>query len=329
MRAVLPDDEDRPRLAEVPDPEPAAGEVLVEVEATALNRVDLMQIQGRYPPPPGESEIPGLECAGRIVAAGAAVSGRRVGERVMALLGGGGHAERVAVPEGQLMTLPESLSYEEGAALPEVALTAWTNLVAEGGLKADETVLVSGAASGVGSFAVQLAKALGARVLVSGRNRPRLEALVPLGADACITLGESLPAEVRELTSGRGVDLVLELVGGPHLPRSLVSLAPRGRLVLVGLMAGARASIDLGAVLRRRLHLVGSVLRSRPRAEKARLVSSFWAFAEPLIASGRLAPVIDSVYPFARIAEAYEALRRGGVFGKVVVRVDGAGSRAR
>ncbi|MDY7094744.1 MAG: zinc-binding dehydrogenase, partial [Acidobacteriota bacterium] len=233
MLAVLPDSEGTPRLGQVPDPQPAAGEVLVEVAATALNRVDLMQLQGLYPPPPGESDIPGLECAGRVSAVGVGVSDDWLGRPVMALLGGGGHAQRVAIPEGQLMPLPEGWSMEQGAAVPEVALTAWTNLVAEGRLEAGETVLISGAASGVGSFAVQLAKALDARVLVAGRTLSRLETLLPLGAEACVVLGEDLPQRVRELTAGSGADVVLELVGGEHLPRNLKALAPRGRLVLV------------------------------------------------------------------------------------------------
>jgi NADPH:quinone reductase-like Zn-dependent oxidoreductase len=210
---------------------------------------------------------------------------------------------------------------EQGAALPEVALTAWTNLVAEGRLEAGETVLISGAASGVGTFAVQLAKALGARVLVAGRTLSRLEALLPLGADGCVVLGEELPEKVREVTAGSGADLVLELVAGEHLPRNLSALAPQGRLVLVGLMAGGRAEVNLGDILRRRLSVRGSVLRSRSREDKAQLVSSFQEFAGPLMARGELQPVIDRVFPFDQIAEAYTALREGGVLGKVVVRV--------
>lgn len=237
----------------------------------------------------------------------------------MALVAGGGHGERAAVPAGQLMALPSNLSFAEGAALPEVALTAWTNLVAEGGLAAGEAVLITGAASGVGSFAVQLARELGARVLVAGRKMERLERLRELGAEACFPLGQELAPGVREATGGRGADLVLDLVGGHWLPGNLAALAPRGRLVLVGLLAGSKAEVDLRAMLSRRLRLIGSALRSRSREEKGRLIADFGAFALPRLADGRLRPVIDRVLPFDRIADAYVAVRAGGLFGKVVV----------
>jgi putative PIG3 family NAD(P)H quinone oxidoreductase len=322
LRAVLPFDPARgpaPVLGEVPDPRPGPGEVLVGVRATALNHADLLQLRGLYPPPPGESEVPGLECAGVVEEVGVGVAGFRPGARVMALVAGGGHGERVAVPAGQLMPLPANLSFAEGAAIPEVALTAWTNLVAEGGLAAGETVLVAGAASGVGSFAVQLAHELGARVLVAGRSVERLERLRELGAAACLALGADLAAGVRQASGGRGADLALDLVGGEWLPGTLAALAPRGRLVLVGLLAGARAEIDLRALLSRRLRLIGSVLRARSREEKGRLVAAFAAFALPRLADGRLRPLIDRVLPFDRIADAYAALAAGGLFGKVVV----------
>lgn len=331
MLAVLPHDPARgqaPVLGELPDPRPGAGEVLVRVEATALNHADLLQLRGLYPPPPGESEVPGLECAGVVEEAGEGVEGWPAGRRVMALVAGGGHGERVAVPAGQLMPLPSRLSFVEGAAVPEVGLTAWTNLVTEGQLAAGETVVVTGAASGVGSFAVQLARELGARVLVAGRDRERLERLRELGAEECLPLGEELAAGVRRATGGRGADLVLDLVGGEWLSGNLAALAPRGRLVLVGLLAGSRAEIDLRALLSRRQRLIGSVLRARSRLEKARLVEAFAAFALPRLADGRLRPVIDRVLPFERIGEAYAALAAGGLFGKVVVEMD-AGAAGR
>lgn len=325
MRAVLPQAsraDPRPRLGEVPDPTPGRGEVLIEVRATALNHADLLQVRGFYPPPAGESEVPGLECAGVVRQTGPGAERFRAGDRVMALLAGGGHAERVAAPEGQVLPLPEGLAFTDGAAIPEAGVTAWTNLVAEGGLRAGGTVLVAGAASGVGTFAVQVARELGARVLVAGRSAARLERLLPLGAEAWCLLDDDLPRRVRELTGGAGADLVLDLVGGEHLPRLLAALAPRGRLVLVGLMAGARAEVDLALVLHRRLSIVGSVLRSRSREEKAEVVAAFGAFALPRLAAGRLRPVVDRVLPFDRIADAYAALERGGVFGKVVVELE-------
>ncbi len=324
MLAVLPTTDPRaavPEIGELPDPRPAEGEVLLRVRATALNRADLMQIRGLYPPPPGESRVPGLECAGEIEALGSGVEDWREGDRAMALLAGGGQGEKVAVPAGQLMKIPQNLSFEQAAALPEAALTSWTNLVVEGKLERRQSVLITAAASGVGTFAVQLARELGARVLVAGRSLERLKRLVPLGAEATIPLDASLPRAVRAITDGPGVDLVMELAGGPGIAVRLKALRSRGRLVLVGVLAGAAAEIDLGDVLRRRLHLVGSVLRARSRDEKARLVADFSAFAAERLADGRLKPVVHHVYPFAEIADAYAQMERGGVFGKLVLRV--------
>lgn len=332
MRAVLPvdrlpTDDPTPRLGELPDPRPAAGEVLVEIHAAGLNRADLLQLRGLYPPPADESDVPGLECSGRIVELGPEATSWEVGDRVMALTAGGGQGELAAVPAGQLMPLPERLSFAQGAAIPEAGLTAWTNLVAEGGLAAGETVLISGANGGVGSFAVQLARALGARVLAAGRDRERLEPLRKLGADELLLLGDDLPKRVRQVTGGRGAELALDLVGGEQLPRMLGSLAPRGRCVLVGITAGPRAEIDLADLLRRRLKLIGSVLRSRPRAEKAELVSAFTAFALPRITAGELDPWIDTVLPFDRVADAYRRMATAGAKGKIVLelRADGDG----
>jgi NADPH2:quinone reductase len=328
MRAVLPYDPAAgpgpPRLGEMPYPFAGPGELLVEVRAAGVNHAEPMQLAGRYPPPPEESEVPGLECAGVVAAVGAGVEGWAPGDRVMALLAGGGHAERVAVPAGQAMPIPESLSFVEAAAVPESGLTAWTNLVAEGGLAAGEAVLITGATGGVGSFAVQLAAALGATVLAAGRDRERLEPLRDLGADQLVLLDDTLPEAVRGATGGRGADLALDLVGGEHLPRLLAALSPGGRLVLVGLLAGARAEIDLARVLRRHLRLIGSTLRPRSREEKARLVAAFAAFALPRLADGSLRPLVDRTFPFVRVAEAYRALAEGGVAGKVVLEMDGA-----
>lgn len=330
MRAVLPPHPDEaarplPRLGALPEPEPGPGEVLVEVRAAGLNRADLLQLRGLYPPPPGESEVPGLECAGVVAAVGADVEGFRPGDRVMALLAGGGQAERVAVPAGQAMPLPETLSFEEGAALPEACLTAWTNLVAEGGLEAGEAVLVTGATGGVGTMAVQLARELGARVLAAGRSRERLEPLADLGAEALLLDETGLAREVRERTGGsprgKGADLVFDLVSGELLPEHLAALRDRGRLVLIGLMGGNRAELDLAEILRRRLAIRGSVLRARPREEKAALVAAFRDFAAARLADGRLRPVIHRVFPFEDVADAYRELAAGGVGGKVLVRM--------
>ncbi|MEM8994665.1 MAG: NAD(P)H-quinone oxidoreductase [Acidobacteriota bacterium] len=308
-------------LCDWPDPEVRPGEVVVDIRATALNRADLLQMRGLYPPPPGESEVPGLECSGVVESVGPGVEGFSPGDRVMALLAGGGHAEKVAAPAGQLMPIPPGWSFEEAAALPEVAITAWTNLVAEGGLEEGETVLVVAAASGVGSFTVQLARELGARVLAAGRSMERLEKLRPLGADGCVVLGEGFVERARELNDGRGVDLILDLAGGDGMGPRCKALRSGGRAVLVGILAGSKTTLDLGDVLRRRLRVIGSVLRSRPREEKARLIADFSSFAGHRLADGRLRPVIDRTYPLQRAGDAYADLERGGVLGKVVLTV--------
>ena len=325
MFAVRPVDSDsadrRPTLADMPDPEPGADEVLVRIRATALNRADLLQMRGLYPPPPGESEIPGLECAGEIEAVAANVDGFAVGDRVMALLAGGGHAQKVAVPVGQLMPIPEGWSFEQAAAVPEVGLTSWVNLVIEGGLTSGQTVLIVAAASGVGTFAVQLASQLGAKILVAGRSLERLERLKELADVEPLVLDEDLAADARAANGGRGVDLIMDLAGGEGFGSRLAALGRQGRCVLVGILAGSTAQIDLGDVLRRRIRVQGSVLRSRSRQEKAQAVQDFFRFAGPRLGDGRLRPVIDEVLPFERIARAYDRLEKGGVWGKLVLKV--------
>jgi putative PIG3 family NAD(P)H quinone oxidoreductase len=321
VRAVLPASptSSTPRLGELPDPVPGTGEDRIAVRAAGLNHADLLQLRGFHPPPAGESAIPGLECSGVVDAIGQGVEGLRVGDRVMALLGGGGQAEKVAAPAGQVMPLPAGMSFVEGAALPEACLTAWTNLVAEGGVRTGEVVLVTGATGGMGTMAVQLARALGARVLAASRSAERLERLRGMGAEATIRLGESLPEEVSRSTGGRGADLVLDFVGGPHLSRCLAALRPQGRLILMGLLAGRKAEVNLDLILGRRLRIAGSMLRPRPRAEKAALVRAFAEFALPLLERREIRPVVDQVFPLTQIESAYAALAEGGVAGKIVV----------
>ena len=332
MKAVLPADPTHaghpadttglrpvPEVGELPDPVARAGEVVVAVHAAGLNRADLMQLAGHYPPPRGESDVPGLECAGQIAVVGEGVDRWQVGMRVMALLAGGGQATRVAVPAGQLLPLPENLSFVEGGALPEAGLTAWTNLVAEGGLVTGEVVLITGATGGMGTFAAQLAQELGARVIAAARDAGRLELLRSLGITELVTDDDELSARVREATGGRGVDLVFDLVGGSRLPAHLEALKKGGRLVLMGMLAGRTAELDLEALLRRRLRIIGSVLRARSRDEKARLVAGFGAFAVPRLRAGRLRPVVDRVLPLEDAALGYAALAKGGGFGKTVL----------
>ncbi len=315
MIGVLPESRGVPCLGEVAAPRAGAGEVVLAVRATALNRADLLQIAGQYPPPPGESAIPGLEAAGEIVELGAGVVDWRIGDRVAALLAGGGHAERVASPVGQLIRVPDSWSWIEAAALPEAAITAWTNLVVEGRLQPGERVLISGATSGVGTYVVQLARALGATVIAAGRDRERLEQLRRLGASELALLDE-LPGAL----AGNPAQLALDLVGGEHLPRLVASLAPRGRLVLIGLLAGRSATLDLGLLLKSRLTLTGSVLRPRSRAEKGELVAGFVAFAGERLARRELLPVVDRVFGFDSIGAAYAHVATGRPLGKVVVK---------
>jgi putative PIG3 family NAD(P)H quinone oxidoreductase len=322
VRAVLPPEDPHvpvPRVGDLPDPVPGPGEVLVAVEAAGINHAEVLQIRGQYPPMPGESEVPGLECSGRVI--GREIPGGlwQPGARVMALLGGGGHATLAAIPVGQLMPLPDNLSFIEGGAIPEAGLTAWTNLVAEGELQAGETVLITGATGGMGSFAVQLARELGARVLAAGRDPGRLAQLRDLGVEEICVAGSDLAQQVREATAGRGVDLVFDLVGGASINAHLGALRDGGRLVLIGLLGGRKVEVDLGAVLSRRLRITGSVLRPRSRAEKARLVEAFTAFALPRLRDSRLKPVVEKVIPFERAPEAYKALERGGSFGKIVL----------
>ena len=320
VRAILPADRNRPTpvVAELIDPTPMPGEVLVAVEAAGLNHADLIQLRGHYPPPAGESDVPGLELSG-VVLEGEKGSPWQPGTRVMALVGGGAHATRAAVPIGQLMPLPDNLSFLEGAAVPEAALTAWVNLVVEGGLRAGETVLVTGATGGMGSFTVQLARELGARVLAAGRDPERLDMLRGLGIDEICLDGANLGSQAREATGGRGVDLVIDYTAGPELGNHLAALAERGRLVVVGTVGSRKAEVDFGLLMRRRLRLIGSVLRARPREEKARLTADFAAFALPRLRDGRLRPVVDRIFSLERAGEAYRALERGGAFGKIIL----------
>lgn len=322
MRAVLPwrlEISGAIAVGDLPAPVPGPGEVRLRVAAAGLNRADLLQMRGQYPPPPGASSVPGLECSGEVVELGADVEGFRPGDRVMALLAGGGQAEEVVVPAGQLMAVPANLSLEEAAAIPEAALTSWTNLVVEGGLRAGETVLVTGATSGIGTFAVQMIRELGGKVIAAARSRERLERLRDFGVEQMVPLDADYPRRVRELTAGRGVDLVLDLVAGPWTTPTLECMAERGRLILVGLTAGRRAEVDLGTLLRNRLHLVGSVLRARPAAEKAELVRGFAEFGLPRLGDGRLRAVVDRLFPLAEAMAAYACLEDQRPLGKVVL----------
>jgi NADPH2:quinone reductase len=310
-------------LADVPAPEPQRGEVAVAVRATAVNRADLLQRMGHYPAPPhAPKDIPGLEFAGEVVALGDDVSDWAIGERVFGLAGGGGYAERVVAPSRALAAIPGRLSFVEAAATPEAFITAWDAMVTQGRLAAGETVLVHAVGSGVGTAAAQLARAIGARAVGTARTAEKLERARALGlAVGVVPEGGRFAVAVRDALSGRGVDVVLDLVGGPYVAESLVCCAPRARVVLVGLMAGARAELDLGAILSRRLELRGTVLRSRPLEEKIEVTRAFARHVVPLLENGVVAPVVDRVLPLARAAEAHEYVASNVGFGKVVLEV--------
>jgi putative PIG3 family NAD(P)H quinone oxidoreductase len=318
-----PGDPEVMHLAEVPDPTPGPGEVLVRAHATAVNRADTLQRRGLYPPPPGASEIIGMEVAGEVEALGEGVEGWRPGDRVMALLSGGGYAEQVAVPAGQLMPVPAALSWTDAAAIPEVFLTAHDNLVTRGRLAAGETVLIHGGGGGVGTAAIQLARRAGARVLVTAGSPQKLEFSRRLGADAGINhREEDFPSRVRELTGGRGVDLILDVMGASYLARNLDALAPDGRLVIIGMQGGTTAEIDLNQLLRRRLTVMATTLRGRSVEQKAEIVRRFVEDALPGFEDGSLRPVVDRVLPLAEAPAAHRAMEAGENVGKLVLRVD-------
>ena len=307
--------------AEVPDPVPQPGEVVIEVAATAVNRADLLQRQGFYPPPPGAPAYLGLECSGRIAALGSEVAGWAVGDEVCALLAGGGYAELVAVPAGQVLPVPGGVSLADAAALPEVACTVWSNVFAIGRLEAGDSLLVHGAASGVGTFAVQLAHAVGATVYGTARAAKH-EAVRALGADVLVdyTTADFVPA-VREATDGRGVDVVLDIIGAKYLARNIDVLAPGGRLLVIGLQGGITAELNLGALMGKRGSIAANTLRARPVAEKAGIVAAVRDHVWPLIADGKVRPVIDRVLPITEAAEAHRIVEANEHVGKVVLTV--------
>ncbi|MGC0312214.1 NAD(P)H-quinone oxidoreductase [Kitasatospora acidiphila] len=306
--------------AEVEDPVPGEGEVLVEVAATAVNRADLMQRQGFYPPPPGAAEYPGLECSGRIAALGPGVSGWAVGDEVCALLAGGGYAQQVVVPVGQLLPIPRGLGLVAAAALPEVAATVWSNLFMVAHLRPSETVLLHGGASGIGTMATQLAKAVGAKVIVTAGSAKKLARCKELGADVLVNYREQdFVAAVGEATGGHGVDVILDIMGAKYLQRNVDALAMAGRLVIIGLQGGRTGELDLGKLLAKRAAVVATSLRPRPLVEKAAIVAAVREHVWPLVESGVVKPVIDRVLPLRDAAEAHRALEAGEQVGKIVL----------
>jgi len=306
--------------SEVPDPVPGDGEVLVEVAAAAVNRADLLQRQGHYNPPPGSSEILGLECSGRISALGPGVSGWDAGDEVCALLTGGGYAEKVAVPAGQLLPVPEGVDLAEAAGLPETVCTVWSNVFMAAGLQPGETLLVHGGASGIGTTAIQLAKALGATVLVTVGSKEKAERCVELGADAAIDYkNEDFVERVQELTESHGADVILDIMGASYLARNVDALAVEGRLVNIGLQGGSKGELDLGKLMRKRAAVLATTLRARPAAEKAAIVAAVREHVWPLVASGGFKVVVDRRVPLPEAAEAHRAVAASDHVGKVLL----------
>ncbi len=299
-------------------------EVLVNVRATAVNRADLSQARGHYPPPPGASEILGLEMAGEIAAIGDAVDGWAIGDRVCALLPGGGYAEQAAAPADMLVRMPDDWSFITGAAVMEVWLTAFSNLFMEGDLKPDETILIHAGASGVGTSAIQLARHIGAAVYVTAGSERKLARCRELGASLAVNYKEAdFSTAVMETSGGRGVDLILDPVGGPYLLQNLRVLRAGGRLVNIGLLGGTKGEMDMGLVLGKSLRLIGSRLRSKPLSQKIGITRDFEKTFWPLLVSGVLKPEIDSVYSITEARAAHEYVARNQNLGKVILKLDG------
>lgn len=301
------------------DVEYGPGEVLVRVRATAVNRADLSQARGHYPPPAGASEVLGLEMAGVILSVGADVMGWEPGDRVCALLPGGGYAERAAVPAGMLLRLPDDWSYAQGAAVPEVWYTAYINLFDEGHLRVGETALIHAGASGVGTAAIQLALDVGAWAIATAGSEAKVAFCRELGAVAINYKEQDFLAEVRAATGGQGVDVILDPVGGAYLAHNISALRRFGRLVNIGLLGGAKGELDMGQVLGKRLRIVGSTLRARPIEEKIAITSRFTAEVWPKLLDGRLRPVIDAVFPIEQAQAAHEYVRANHNIGKVIL----------
>jgi NADPH2:quinone reductase len=308
--------------AERPQPAAGPGEVLIKVAAAGVNRPDVMQRKGAYPPPPGASDIPGLEVAGTIADVGAGVHIWRAGDRVCALVSGGGYAEYCVAPAPQCLPVPDGMDMTRAAAIPETFFTVWTNVFERGHLQAGESALIHGGSSGIGTTAIQLARAFGARVFATAGSAEKCAACERLGAERAINYRErDFVAAIHDLTAGRGVDLILDMVGGEYLPRNLEALALDGRLVQIGLIGGAKAQINMVAVLQRRLTVTGSTLRPRSVAEKGAIAEALRERVWPLLGSGAVGPVIFQVFPLRAAAAAHRLMESSAHIGKLVLTV--------
>ena len=323
MHAVVitePGDPGVMRWLEVPDPDPGPGEVVIDVAASGVNRADLMQREGHYPPPPGAPPYLGLECSGRVRSVGAGVTGWRPGDEVCALLAGGGYAEQVVVPAGQLLPVPARVDLKEAAALPETACTVYANVFQLAGLARGETLLVHGGSSGIGTMAIQLGKAFGARVACTAGSPEKLARCRELGADVAINYrDEDFVAALLDATGGAGADVILDIMGASYLARNLAALATGGRLVIIGRQGGSRAEIDLGVLQGKRASVHATTLRARPANEKAAVVAAVHDHVWPLIDAGKVTAVIDRKMPMSQAAQAHRALAASEHIGKILL----------
>ncbi|HET7325966.1 MAG TPA: NAD(P)H-quinone oxidoreductase [Nocardioidaceae bacterium] len=324
MRAVLCSDSggvEVMKVGEVPDPTPAAGEVVLDVAATAVNRADIMQRQGFYPPPPGASDILGLECSGVVASVGEGVEGWSVGDEACALLSGGGYAARVAVPATQLLPIPRGVDLVTAAALPEVTCTVWSNVFMVAGLQPKETLLAHGGSSGIGTMAIQLGKAFEARVFVTAGTPAKLDACRDLGADVAINYREEDFLEVVRLETDGGVNVILDNMGAKYLERNIKALATSGRLVTIGLQGGRKGELDMGALLTKRAAVTATSLRGRPDGEKAAIVASTRERVWPLIEDGLVRPIVHATLSLDEVQEAHRVLESSEHIGKVLLKL--------
>ena len=309
---------------DAPTPQPAVGEVLIKVAAVGINRADLLQRQGKYPPPPGASDIMGLEVSGEVAELGAETSRWKVGDKVCALLSGGGYAEYVSVPEGQCLLIPSGMSFRDAAALPEAIITVWANLFELAGLKSRETALVHGGSSGIGTTTIQLAKLSGAKIIVTVGSDEKADACRKLGADHAINYkSEDYVEAALRANGGQGVDVVLDMIGGSYVNRNLSVLASFGRHVSIATQQNRMAEIDIRLVMQKRLVITGSTLRARPAVEKARLTREVEQKVWPWVISGQFKPLIYQSYPIKKMAEAHKMMESGAHIGKIVAEVAG------
>lgn len=307
--------------AEVDDPVPGEGEVIVDIVAAGVNRADVMQRQGLYPPPPGAPPYPGLECSGTVSATGPGVTRWHAGDEVCALLAGGGYAEKVVVPEGQLLPRPAGFPLEAAAAFPETACTVHSNVFQSAGLRPGETLLVHGGGSGIGTMAIQLAKNAGARVAVTAGSADKLDACRQLGADIGINYrDEDFAESLRNATDGHGADVILDIIGGAYLPANVDALAADGRIVTIGLQRGRKGELDMGKLMAKRGTVMATTLRARPREQKARIVDAVKEHVWPLIDAGKITPMIYRELPFSEAAEAHRIMESSAHTGKILLR---------